>query len=117
MRFTASPMHAGVTQRLPSTSRSATAPTPSASFFTREDPFTGIDLDACLDPNTGEVTPRAAEIVKLLDSYTEISPSGRGLHIIVRGKPRIEQQRAGQAEIYGWGHYLTFPCRRMDGGR
>ena len=85
--------------------------------FTREDPFTGIDLDGCVDPDTGEISQRAAEIVALLDSYTEISPSGTGLHIIVRGKPKVERQRVGKVEIYGWGHYLTLTGRRLDGVR
>lgn len=85
--------------------------------FTREDPFTGVDLDGCLDPDTGEITKQAAEIVALLDSYTEISPSGTGLHIIVRGKPQIERQRTGKIEIYAWNHYLTLTGRTLDGGR
>ena len=53
--------------------------------FTEDDPYVGIDLDDCRDPDTGELTDLANSIVEQLDSYTEISPSGTGIHIIVRG--------------------------------
>lgn len=52
--------------------------------FTKDDPFLGIDLDDCLDPETGELAPWANEIIDLLNSYAEISPSGTGVHIIVK---------------------------------
>lgn len=61
------------------------------------DPYAGVDLDGCRDPETGVIAEWAAEIVRVLDSYTELSPSGSGLHIVVKGKvpkalklPRIE---------------------------
>lgn len=43
----------------------------------------GVDLDHCVD--AGVVAPWAAEVVAQLDSYTEISPSGTGLRVMVRG--------------------------------
>ena len=43
----------------------------------------GVDLDNCID-EAGRVGDWAQAIVEALDSYTEKSPSGRGLHIIVR---------------------------------
>jgi putative DNA primase/helicase len=54
--------------------------------FSANDPYVGIDLDNCRNPETGEIAPRALQIMRLLNSFTEISPSGRGLHIFVRGK-------------------------------
>src|SRR5262250_2400416 len=51
----------------------------------RGNAIAGIDLDHCRDPETGRIEPWADEIVQQLDSYTEISPSGTGLHIFVRG--------------------------------
>lgn len=45
----------------------------------------GCDLDACYDPTTGLLEPWAQEIVDRLDSYTEISPSGYGVKIFIRG--------------------------------
>ena len=46
--------------------------------LTKEDPFTGVDLDHCLDPKTGVIEPWALAIVDQLNSYTERSPSGTG---------------------------------------
>lgn len=40
-----------------------------------------VDLDHCVDEN-GAVSEKAKEIVKLMHSYTEYSPSGTGLHIL-----------------------------------
>ena len=52
--------------------------------FSSADPYTGIDLDNCVDAD-GEIAGWALEIVRYFDSYTEISPTGTGLHVIVRG--------------------------------
>jgi len=74
--------------------------------------ITGIDLDHCVVRN-GELEPKAAAIVGALDSYTEYSVSGNGLHIIVRAS--VEQGiRASSrsrldipVEIYSHGRYFT----------
>jgi archaellum biogenesis ATPase FlaH len=49
------------------------------------DPFCGIDLDGCRNPETKQVAEWAREIIKRFDSYTEISPSGTGVKIFIRG--------------------------------
>lgn len=43
---------------------------------------TGIDLDKCINTD-GTVKQWAKDILGLLDSYTEYSPSKKGLHIII----------------------------------
>jgi primase-polymerase (primpol)-like protein len=55
-------------------------------MFCSGDSYTGVDLDSCRNPSTGEIEAWAVEIVQDLDSFTEISPSGKGLHVIVKGK-------------------------------
>lgn len=45
----------------------------------------GIDLDHIIDPNTGEINTAALEIIQAMDSYTEYSPSGTGVHIYYYG--------------------------------
>ena len=50
--------------------------------LTENDPFTIIDLD---DPENEEQQKRHSNILATLDSYTELSKSGNGAHIIVRG--------------------------------
>src|SRR4051794_32368531 len=52
--------------------------------FAEGDPFTGIDLDACRDSDAGTLVPWADEIVRDLDSYTEVSPSGTGVKVLIR---------------------------------
>lgn len=42
-----------------------------------------IDLDAAIDPETGDLKSWATAIAERFPSYAEISPSGRGAHIIV----------------------------------
>jgi primase-polymerase (primpol)-like protein len=54
--------------------------------FTNDDPYSGIDIDNCRNPETGEIADWAWTIIRALDSYTEVSPSATGVHIIVRGK-------------------------------
>lgn len=53
--------------------------------FTADDSYVGIDLDDCRDPETGVVDPWAAAWVRRLGGYVEVSPSGTGVKIIVRG--------------------------------
>src|ERR1039458_7791360 len=54
--------------------------------FAKGDQLCGIDLDNVRNPATAELLPMAREIVRRVASYTEVSPSGRGLHIIARAK-------------------------------
>jgi primase-polymerase (primpol)-like protein len=84
--------------------------------FTPEDPFAGVDLDDCYDPATHTLTPQAALIVAELDSYTEISPRGRGVKVLVRacvpgGKGRRDARRG--IEIYDRGRYFTLTGVRL----
>jgi hypothetical protein len=78
-------------------------------------PHVGVDLDKCMDPGTGELDPVAAEIVRELDSYTEVSPSGRGLHTFVRGTLPKEHRRKGRIEMYDGGRYFTVTGARLEG--
>ena len=56
--------------------------------FTREDDFVGVDLDHCLDSETGEIEIWARQIIDELDSYAEISPSGSGVHVLAKAASR-----------------------------
>ncbi len=80
--------------------------------FTSEDEYCGIDFDNCIDPETAEVEPGVAEIVELLDSYTEISPSGEGLKVWVRASKSGDRCRTGNIEIYDSGRFFTFTNRQ-----
>jgi putative DNA primase/helicase len=67
--------------------------------FTEDDPYVGVDLDHVYVD--GELHPAADAIVRLLDSYTERSVSGTGVHIIVRGELRGGRNRTKKTP---WGH-------------
>lgn len=84
-------------------------------MFSQDDPYTGVDLDHCRHPVTGAVTPEAIDIMAALDSYTEISPSGTGLHIIVRGKLPPGRRRAGAVEMYDGGRYFCVTGNHLEG--
>jgi len=82
--------------------------------FTAEDSFSGIDLDGCVDLETGELETWAADVVRAFDSYTELSPSGTGLHILARGKlPRCGKR--GTVEMYDRNRYFTVTGKHLDG--
>jgi len=53
--------------------------------FSADDPYVGVDMDNCLSA-TGALHPAAWQIVHDLNGYVEFSPSGRGIHIIARGR-------------------------------
>ena len=72
--------------------------------FSSADPYTGIDLDNCVDED-GEIALWALEIVRYFDSYTELSATGTGLHIIVRGN--VPNRRKGEVEVYSSKRYFS----------
>jgi len=75
----------------------------------------GIDLDKCCDRATGKFSAESRELVIGLDSYTEYSPSGTGVHVWVIGDgelpgPGLQKPYPGakQIEVKGAGYYHTF---------
>jgi putative DNA primase/helicase len=72
--------------------------------FSSADPLTGIDLDDCVDEE-GEIALWALEIVHYFDSYTELSATDSGLHIIVRGD--VPNRRKGNVEVYSSKRFFT----------
>ncbi|WP_435349180.1 phage NrS-1 polymerase family protein [Haloarchaeobius sp. HRN-SO-5] len=81
--------------------------------FTDEDPFVGVDLDDCR--SDGELTEWAADIVDRLDSYTEVSPSGEGVHVLVEGTIPGSKSRSGSVECYESARFFTMTGERVDG--
>jgi len=73
----------------------------------------GIDLDHCID-DSGNLSPEAKEIVKDLNSYSEITPSGKGLRIFVKGQLPDGARRKGPVEIYDDLRYLTLTGNHLQ---
>ena len=65
----------------------------------------GVDLDGVV--KDGKLTPEAEDIIKTLDSYTEYSPSGTGVHIICKGTIPPKDRRKGNIEMYSEGRFFT----------
>jgi primase-polymerase (primpol)-like protein len=76
--------------------------------FCSADPFVGIDLDNCRDPQTGSIEPWAKNIIDTFvgEGYVEASPSGTGVHIIAEGVLK-EGARRGPVEMYGQDRFFT----------
>ncbi len=71
-------------------------------FFFNGKFYSGIDLDDCVDEH-GVIAEWAWEIIRLLDSYTEFSTNGRGIHIVVKGLLQLKVlDEKGIEYIKGW---------------
>lgn len=79
------------------------------------DGLAGVDLDGCRDPETGRITDNALAIVQVIDSYTEVSPSGTGLKVFARGTLPAGRRRKSGLEMYDGGRYFTVTGIHLDG--
>jgi len=78
-------------------------------------PYVGIDLDKCRNPETSDTEQWARDIIAKLDSYTELSPSGRGFHIWVKPENPLERgRRHERCELYPSNRYLTVTGDRVS---
>ncbi|WP_254824789.1 phage NrS-1 polymerase family protein [Haloglomus halophilum] len=75
--------------------------------FTDDDPIVGVDLDDCRDPDTDDVDDAALDIITRLDSYTEVSPSGTGYHVLITGTLPDGRNRRGSVELYDTARFFT----------
>jgi putative DNA primase/helicase len=82
--------------------------------FTSTDPNLGVDLDHCVDSELGILEPWAAQIVRRLDSYTEYSPSGTGVHTIVEATLPGTGRKLSPIEMYDRGRYFTITGKRLE---
>ena len=83
--------------------------------FTKNDSFVGIDLDHCRNPETGKIDQWAKDAIDLFKSYTEISPSGTGLHIFVKGKKPGSKCKNGDVEMYEKDRFFTVTGNSIEG--
>ena len=81
-------------------------------MFHADDPFCGIDLDDCRDPETGSLTAECQRIVDAFNSYVEVSPSGTGVKLFIKGTlPNGAGRKCGHIEIYDRGRYFAVTGR------
>lgn len=87
--------------------------------LTDDAPYAMADLDHCLD-SAGNAKAWAAEIVEQLSSYTEITPSGEGLRVIVKailppGGRKRGMRSGGGVELYDRLRYMTMTGNHLAG--
>ncbi len=84
--------------------------------ITESDPFVVIDFDHCI--NEGQIEDWVEKWIDKLDSYAEISPSGTGIHIIMRGKKPGSKCKKVQPdyeiEMYEKVRFLTITGHVVD---
>jgi hypothetical protein len=87
--------------------------------FTSEDEFCGVDLDHCT--KGAGLTAEATSILQGLDSYSELSPSETGVHVLLRGRLPGSRHRTsgpngvGQIEMYDSGRFFTMTGLHLVG--
>ncbi len=80
--------------------------------------FGGVDLDNCRNPETGELSELAKELIGALDTYCEVSPTGTGIKLIfIGGMPKgvKTKNKAGTVEIYSSGRFFTITSEHVEG--
>jgi hypothetical protein len=83
--------------------------------FTIQSGIVGVDLDDCFQED-GTLKSWAKDVVFCLDSYTEYSPSGKGLHILVRGTIPHSIKDGNGYEMYNELRYFTVTGNRYLNG-
>ena len=92
-----------------------------AYVFSADDPFTGVDIDDCRDPETGEISAAARTIIATLDTYCEVSPSSSGVKLVLvgskPGKRCVFSDIAGlsRVEIYSERRYWCMTGHHVPG--
>ena len=73
----------------------------------------GVDLDGAYE--NGAITPAAARVLAELRSYTEFSPSGKGVHVIAWSAEPPETLKESWIEIYCDARYFTWTSNTLTG--
>lgn len=67
----------------------------------------GVDIDGAIDPETGEMSQLCADVMAMCPSYTEVSVSGTGLHIILAGEIDAFKDDPIGLEVYCGHQFFT----------
>lgn len=81
--------------------------------FSPNDPYAGIDLDGCIDRQSGAIAEWALALVKRFASYAEVSISGDGIHIILKGVLPTGWRKKGTFETYDQVRFFTMTGARL----
>jgi len=75
--------------------------------FLPGDGLIGIDIDGAIDPDTGEISELCSSLIERCASYTERSPSGKGVHIIVGGTTKSFKSNDIGLEVFCGSQFFT----------
>ena len=75
----------------------------------KNDGLIAIDIDSNAEPSL------AKKLVRGLNSYTEISPSGNGYHIWVQGETRTFKDNNVGIEVFCGSQFLTMTAKQVEG--
>ena len=81
-------------------------------------PYTVIDLDDCVDKESYALNETAIDLFVMYfnQSYSEYSPSGTGIHIIIEGKaPKSFRNNKEGIEVYSENQFITVTGNRLQG--
>jgi len=85
--------------------------------FSPDDPYVGVDLDGCRNPETGTLTEEAEGWIARFATYTEVSPSGTGVKLIGVGAlpedSKGHRNAAVGVEVYDKGRFFTVTGHRL----
>lgn len=65
----------------------------------------GVDIDHAI--TDGEPSRTLLDIVETMDSYTELSPSGEGVHVLFKGEIPEGRNKYNDVEMYQKGRFFT----------
>lgn len=86
-------------------------------FVFAGDGIVGIDIDHSAFDEYGFMTPEIEEAVNACDSYTEISKSGTGIHILVKGELPFNGKNNREGwEIYKTGRFFVMTGNLLQDG-
>lgn len=83
--------------------------------FLPGDGLIGIDLDGMIDPEAKAISDRCEQIIAACETYTEYSPSGKGVHIIGTGESETFKSNDIGVEVFAGRQYFTFTGRVWPG--
>ncbi|MCQ6962981.1 hypothetical protein [Methanolobus chelungpuianus] len=82
--------------------------------FSCDDDYVGIDWDNVRNQETGEFDEDIYQEILLLESYAEVSQSGKGAHVICKGKkPSNNRCRSGPREMYDQGRFFVMTGQHL----
>lgn len=80
---------------------------------TKDDAYIGVDLDDCI--TNGELSPEAQSWIDACPTYTEITPSGKGLRLYGLGHKPQGFRNTATCEVYESGRFFCMTGQKWEG--